>query len=96
MGKLLGALHEVMDLGDRRAPTFVFHYPPEVTKAAEYYELVTFEDLSVEELVIESEDLLYRTSDGPSDRVLPTVGETHFTLLDLKTVKGLLGDHDCK
>lgn len=92
IGKLLGALGDVMDLSTRRAPMFVFHYPPEVTKAAEYYELVTFEDLSVEELLIESEDLLYRTLDGPADRVLSTVGEAHFAPLDSEMVQGLLED----
>lgn len=92
VGKLLGALHEVVDLSDRRAPTFVFHYPLESTKAAEYYELVTFEDLSVEDLIIDSEGLLYRTSDDPAARVMPTVGAASFTPLDSEMVKGLLED----
>lgn len=90
VGKLLAALQEVMDLSDRRAPTFVFHYPPETTKAADYYELVTFEDLGVEEMAIENENFLGSSSKGSVRRVLSTVGEASFSPLDSQMVRALL------
>lgn len=64
------------------------HYPAGVTKA-DYYELATLEDLTVEDLVIESEDFPDYSGGDSVRRMLCTVGEANFVPLDFRMVRML-------
>lgn len=90
-GTLLTVLGEILDLSDYQAPIFICHYPLEITGSKDAYELMSFEELELREIVVERAQ-----ADDPASastyRVIPAVaGASTYRPINAEMVRLLLG-----
>lgn len=89
VGTLLAVLSENVDLSTSTLPTFINHYPKEITATTDVYELVLFEDPAVVELVVEASEA-GAGAEATGHRVVWSIEDAQFVAADRKMVEMLL------
>lgn len=89
VGTLLVTLSDTVDLFTSTLPTFINHYPREITHTTDVYELVLFEDPEIVELVIEQRGAGVG-AEATGHRVVWSIEEAEFVAADKKMVELLL------
>ena len=89
VGTLLATLSDTVDLSTSTLPTFINHYPKEITGTTDAYELVLFEDSSVVELVVELRES-GSGAEATGHRVVWSIEDAQFVAADKKMVELLL------
>lgn len=89
VGTLLATLSETEDLSNSTLPTFINHYPREITNTTDVYELVLLDDPEIVELVVEQREA-GAGAEATGHRVVWSIEDAEFVAADKKTVELLL------
>lgn len=90
VGTLLATLSESVDLSTSTLPTFINHYPPEITTTTDVYELVLFDDPAVVERIVELREA-GAGAEATGHRVVWSIEDAEFVAADKKMVEILVG-----
>ena len=89
VGTLLATLSDTVDLSTSTLPTFINHYPKEITHTTDVYELVVFAEPEIVELVVEQSEA-GAGAEATGHRVVWSIEGAEFVAADKKMVEMLL------
>lgn len=89
VGTLLAVLSKMIDLSVYRIPLFINHYPPESTAEGDLYELVSFDESEILEIVVEQAGA-GAPLESIGHEVVWSIEEAHFVPVEAEMITALL------